>query len=280
MAGGLIRAVHPFPSALDAAAAAAVAVVAGAQIGVALRLGLGMLLVQFGIGAANDFADAAADSIAKPRKPIPAGLIGRSTVAAVCVIASTAGLTAAATVSSLALVLAIVGLADGLVYDLRLKATPLAWLPFAAGVGLLPLYAWLGARGSVATAFVGVVAMGVVAGAALALANAYVDLDRDRRSGVRSIAVFLGAQRTLVANAALLAAVQVVALATTIAGGGPLEPTLVEVGGCGLGWFGLALAGVRSDRIRPLVWEIQAVSLVVLGMAWLVALQTAGVLGA
>jgi 4-hydroxybenzoate polyprenyltransferase len=180
----------------------------------------------------------------------------------------------------LALVLAIVGLADGLVYDLRLKATPLAWLPFAAGVGLLPLYAWLGARGSVATAFVGVVAMGVVAGAALALANAYVDLDRDRRSGVRSIAVFLGAQRTLVANAALLAAVQVVALATTIAGGGPLEPTLVEVGGCGLGWFGLALAGVRSDRIRPLVWEIQAVSLVVLGMAWLVALQTAGVLGA
>jgi 4-hydroxybenzoate polyprenyltransferase len=196
------------------------------------------------------------------------------------VVASTAGLTAAATVSSWALVIAVVGLVDGLVYDLRLKATPLAWAPFSAGVGLLPLYAWIGSRGSVAAAFVGVVAIAVVAGAALALANAYADLDRDRRSGVRSIAVFLGVQRTLATNAALLAIVQVVALATTIATGGHIAPLLVEAGGCGLGWVGLALAGVRSERVRPLVWEIQAVGLVVLGTAWLAALQSAGVLGA
>ena len=264
---------------LDAGAATAIALVAGAQVGIALRLGLGMLLLQFAIGAANDFSDAATDFVAKPRKPIPAGLVGRRTVAALCVVASTSGLAAAATVSSIALGVAVVGLADGLVYDLRFKATPLAWVPFAAGVGLLPLYAWLGARGSVAWTFLGVVAMGVVAGAALALVNAYADLDRDRRSGVRSIAAFLGAKRTLIFNAALLAMCQVVALATTMAVPAPGGWMVVEAGGCVLAWFGLALAGVRGNRAGPLVWEIQAVGLVVLGTAWLAALHTAGVLG-
>jgi len=246
---------------------------------VALRLGLGMLLLQFAIGAANDFADAPADAVAKPWKPIPAGLIGRKTAALVCVVACAAGLTAAATVSAPALIVAVVGLADGLGYDLRLKATPAAWVPFAAGVGLLPLYAWLGARGSVPLAFLGVVATAVLAGAALALANAYVDFDRDRRSGVRSIAVYLGERRTLAVDAGLLAVVQIVAVATTVAGNGPVALTAVVAAGCGVGWLGLSLAWLRDDRVRPLVWEVQAVGLAIMGTAWLASLHAAGLLG-
>jgi 4-hydroxybenzoate polyprenyltransferase len=255
-----------------------VALIAGAQVGVAVRLGLGMLGLQFAIGAANDCADMASDSVAKPRKPIAAGLVSRRTAAIVCVIAAGLGLLAAASVGIWAALVGVVGLADGLLYDLRLKRTPLAWIAFAAGVGLLPLYAWWGARGSVPAALIGVVALAVLAGATLALANAYADLEGDARSGIASVATLLGARWTLSLNAALLAFVQLLAAATTVAVGGATPLLVVEAGGCGLGWLGIALAATRSHRMRPLIWEVQAVGILVLGAAWLVVLDSAGLL--
>jgi 4-hydroxybenzoate polyprenyltransferase len=255
-----------------------VALIAGASAGVAVRLGLGMLALQFAIGAANDYADAPVDLVAKTWKPIPAGLLSRGVAAVVCVAAAAVGLVAVATVGAGAFGIGVVGLADGLVYDLRLKSTPLAWMPFAAGVGLLPVYAWWGARGSVPAAFIGVMALAVVAGAVLALANAYADIEEDRRSGVRSIAVFLGRRRTLLIDAVLLAVVQLIALATTVGIAGLAPLIVVEAAGCGLSWFGLSLATFGGDGLRRLVWEVQAVGMVVLGMAWLVALSSAGLL--
>jgi 4-hydroxybenzoate polyprenyltransferase len=187
-------------------------------------------------------------------------------------------LVAAASVGIGALVIGAVGLADGLVYDLRLKSTPMAWLPFAAGVGLLPLYAWWGALGSVPGAFVGVIALSVAAGAVLALANAYADIEVDRRSGTRSVAVVLGERRTLAADAVLLGMVEVVALATMVTTAGIAPPTILAILGCGLSWFGLSLAALRTDRGRHLVWEVQAVGLVILGVSWLAVLNSAGLL--
>ena len=104
-----------------------------------------------------------------------------------------------------AFVVGAVGLADGLIYDLRLKRTALAWTAFSVGVGLLPLYAWLGARGRIPTGLLGVIALAVVAGVALSLANAYADLETDRRSGEASVATLLGPARTLWVDACLLA---------------------------------------------------------------------------
>lgn len=275
---GLIRVVHPFPSVLDAVAALTIALIAGAPAGAAVRLGLGMLALQFAIGAANDYADSVSDGLAKPGKPIPAGLVSRRAAAVACSAAAGVGLLSAATVGLGALVVGVVGLADGLVYDLRLKGTPLAPVPFAAGVGLLPLYAWWGARGSVPAAFPAVIGLAVLSGATLALANAYVDLERDGRSGVRSVATFLGARWTLSIDAGLLAVVQLIAVATTVAIGGAAPLVVAEACGCGLGWFGLGLAAVGRERVRPLVWEVQAVGILVLGVAWLAALDSAGML--
>lgn len=275
---GLIRVVHPFPSLLDAVATAAIAHVAGASADVAFRLALGMLALQFAIGSGNDVADAPADRIAKPRKPIPAGRISTGLASAVCFAASAAGLVAAASVGAGALIVGVIGLADGLLYDLRLKSTPFAWMPFAAGVGLLPLYAWWGARGSIPVAFIVVVAMATVAGAVLALANAYADIEGDGLAGTRSIAVFLGGRRTLLIDGLLLAAVQVVAVATIAMVGGLSAQGAVALAGCGLSWSGLVMARARRDSLRPLVWEMQAVGLVVLGTGWLVALNSAGLL--
>lgn len=259
-------------------AAVTIALIAGAQVGVAARLGLGMLGLQFAIGAANDLADVTSDGVAKADKPIPAGLVSRRTTVVVCVVAAALGLLSAASVGIWAALVGVVGLADGLLYDLRLKRTPLAWMAFAAGVGLLPLYAWWGARGSMPAALVGVVALAVLAGATLALANAYADLEADARSGVKSVATLLGARWTLSLNVALLGCVQLLVIATTVTIAGATPVLLVEVGGCGLGWLGVASAGVRSCRARPLVWEVQAVGILVLGVAWLVVLDSAGLL--
>jgi 4-hydroxybenzoate polyprenyltransferase len=257
-------------------AAGTVASIAGAPALVALRLGLGMLGLQFAIGAANDFADAASDGVSKPSKPIPAGLLSRPAVAGVGVAAAGLGLLAATSVGVGALVVAALGLADGLVYDLRLKGTPLAWASFAVGVGLLPLYAWWGARGTVPPAFAAVVLLAVLAGATLALANAYADIEADARSGVASVATLLGPRQTLATNAVLLAVVQLVVLATTLAVGGAALLLAGEVGGCGLGWVGIGLANVRRQWAGPLVWEVQAVGVLVLGAIWLGVLDSAG----
>ena len=243
-----------------------------------MRLGLGMLALQFAIGAANDFEDAASDAVSKPTKPIAAGLLSRRAAGAVCATAAALGLLAAATVGAGAFVVGAVGLADGLVYDFRLKGTPLAPIPFAAGVGLLPLYGWWGVRGSMPVALLGIVALAVVAGAGLALANAYADVDADGRSNTASVATLLGARRTLALNAVLLGCVQLVAMATTLVMA-PTTPLLVvEVAGCGLGWLGLGLSALRNDRARPLVWELQAIGFLVIGAPWLLVIDSAGLL--
>src|SRR5450756_873168 len=75
MLSGLVRLVHPFPSALDAAVTFALALVAGATAGRAALLGVAMLTIQFSIGAFNDVLDAPADAVAGRSKPLVDGRI-------------------------------------------------------------------------------------------------------------------------------------------------------------------------------------------------------------
>jgi 4-hydroxybenzoate polyprenyltransferase len=237
-----------------------------------------MLCLQFAIGAANDLADSPADALVKPAKPIPAGLLSRRAASTVCLAAASLGLALAASVSGALLAVAAIGLADGLLYDIRLKGTVFSWAPFAAGVGLLPVYSWVGATGTLPTAGSLVVAVAVAAGCALALANAFADLDKDRVSGVASIATVLGAGRTLALNATLLVLVNIVAGATTITVGATPFQMVVELGGALVAWLGVGLAGATSERSRHLVWEVQGLGLLALGTGWLAALDSAGFL--
>ncbi len=69
------RLVHPFPSVLDAIVTGLLAALAGGGAAVVGMLAVAMLLLQFSIGTVNDLADAAADAVAKPWKPIPAGVV-------------------------------------------------------------------------------------------------------------------------------------------------------------------------------------------------------------
>jgi 4-hydroxybenzoate polyprenyltransferase len=276
---GLVRVVHPFPSTLDGVAASSIALIAGAGWEVALRIGLAMLGVQFCIGAVNDLTDADADADAKPSKPIPSGLLSRPAVAVVASVSCLAGLLMAASVSLTLALIAVLGLGDGLVYDLKLKRTPFAWMPFAAGVGLLPVYAWWGARGSVPPILAGIACVAVLAGTALALANAYADLEGDRRTGVVSIAALLGARATLRLNLVLMLGVQVLVVVTTLAHGSWLSPALgAELAGCGLGWLSFGVVGSGTRRWRVLLWELQGVGFLLLGAGWLVSLSSSAAL--
>jgi 4-hydroxybenzoate polyprenyltransferase len=239
---------------------------------------MGMLCLQFAIGAANDLADAPTDALVKPQKPIPAGLISRNAAKAVFAVTASLGLALTASVGIAAFVVGVAGLSDGLLYDFRVKGTPFGWVPFAAGVGLLPVYAWAGATGTLPAAVPLVVALAVAAGIVLALANALADLERDRRSGVISIATVLGPARTIALNAAVLVVVDIVVGATTLAVGTAPAPAAAELGGLLLAWLGLGLAGVASERWRHLVWEVQALGILALGAGWLAAMDSAGLL--
>jgi 4-hydroxybenzoate polyprenyltransferase len=273
----LLRVVHPFPSAVDAAAAVAIALIAAAGLDVGLRLGLSMVCLQFAIGSANDYVDADADASVKPDKPIPTGLVSRPAARAVSVSMALVGLALAAGFGPMVFGVALVGLGLWLSYDLWLKGTSISWAAFALGVGLLPLYAWLGARGSVPAAIVGVVILAVIAGAALAIANAYADLDADRLSGLESVATLLGPAAALGIDAGLLALVQVIALATTVTTApGPM--LVAEAAGCALAWLGVGLAVARGRRAGVLAWELQALGILTLGAGWLAALSAAGLL--
>src|SRR4051812_33624485 len=73
--GGLIRLGHPFPSLLDGVVVAGIALIAGADPLTAVQLGVSMTALQVSIGTVNDIVDAPRARVAKPGKPIPAGVV-------------------------------------------------------------------------------------------------------------------------------------------------------------------------------------------------------------
>lgn len=248
---------------------AAVALVAGAAGPLAARLGVSMTLLQLGIGTLNDVVDAPFDTGRKPGKPIAAGLVPArgATFLAIACLGGGAGL--ALSVSGAVAVLAGAVIAIGLSYDLRLKGTAWSWLPFAVGIPILPVYGWLGATGTLDPTFLAVVPAAVLAGAALAIANSLVDVERDRAAGRSSVAAALGPRRARGVACALLAAVAlfdgaalVVADRVSPAGLGSVAAVafaaVVTVAGGGPG---------RAER----AWQATAISLGAAAIAFLLA---------
>ncbi len=266
------RLVHPFPSILDGVVVAVVATVAGASAPLALHLGLSMTLFQFAIGAGNDATDVARD-VGRADKAIAAGLVTPQFAWAIAAGCAALGLVLALLVSPLVLLIAVGGLAIGAAYDLRVKGTPFSWVPLAVGVPLLPVYAWVGAAGTLPSVFLIIVPLAAAAGAALAIANAVVDVERDNAVGASSIASVLGVVRASAVALLLQLVVAAVALGTGQVLATPTAwqiavaaSALVPVGGA---LFGV-VAAARQHGIaaRELAWEAQAVGLGLLAVAW------------
>jgi 4-hydroxybenzoate polyprenyltransferase len=266
---GLVRLTHPFPCLLDGLVVGAVAVVAGADILTAVRLGVSMTALQVSIGALNDIVDAPRDRGRKPGKPIPAGLVSREVAWAVAVACALLGLLLAGPSGVPTIGLAVVVLAIGYAYDLGFKGTAWSWVPFAVGIPLLPVYGWLGARGGVPASFAILLPVAVIAGAALAIANALVDLERDRAAGVESVATRLGPERAWAIQAGLLAVVVVLALTTLVAASAGSVATVGAVAAGTVIAYGVAGGRGADSAGRERAWEIEAVGVALLATAWL-----------
>jgi 4-hydroxybenzoate polyprenyltransferase len=238
-------------------------------MGDALRLGVAMTLLQAGIGTVNDLADAAADATGKPAKPIPSGLVPRGLAVAIAVGALAVGLALSAASGWGTAAIGLAGAGVGLAYDLRLKGTAWSWLPFAVGLPLLPVYAWYGATGTLPAAFAVLLPAAVAAGAALAIGNARADLERDGAAGVASVATALGSFGSWAVQAALFAAIGVVAAASLVARGAPLG----QVGLVALASLIPVVATLLSRDLSPAgrerAWEAEAVGVAILAVAWL-----------
>lgn len=244
------------------------AVLAGAASDVALRTGLAMTVVQFGIGALNDVVDAPRDAGRKPGKPIPAGAVDARAGRLLVVAAFALGLLLAASVRPLLAALTVVVIGIGLAYDLSAKGTMWSWLPFAVGIPILPVYGWVAATGGLDRDLAIVIPCAVVAGGALAIGNALVDVERDRDAGISSVAIALGPSRAAVVAAIGLALVTATAIGTAVAAGTPAPATLV-LGGAGVAAVVAASAGGRgTPRSRESAWRLEGIALGVLALTW------------
>ena len=246
-----------------------IALLAGGGPAVAVRLAVSMLGLQAAIGALNDVVDAPRDAGLKPGKPIPAGRMSRRQGSAVAALAAASGLVLAAPSGAATLLLASTILAIGGLYDLRLKGTPWSWVPFATGIPLLPVFAWLGTGAPLPVAFLAVVPAGALAGAGLAIGNALVDVERDRAAGVTSIAAHLGPRVAWRVMTALFVAVCLVAVVTVAATAAPLAGVAASALASAV-----VLAGcLRSRSVNPAGrergWRLQAGGVALLAAAWL-----------
>ena len=151
-----------------------------------------------------------------------------------------------------------------------------SWLPFAVGIPLLPVYGWLGAVGTLPGSFALLIPAAVLAGAALAVANARADYERDVAAGAPSVATALGLRRSWTVHAALLGTVLVVAVVTLAAADvSERRPRRSVRRG--------RARDVRDGRepsgrsgVRERAWELEAIGVGVLAAAWVAGVAAAG----
>jgi 4-hydroxybenzoate polyprenyltransferase len=279
-AGGRAKAalflLHPGPSLLVTAVtvgAAAIALRAAPPPSLALRLALLMLPAQLAIGAANDLADARADRVAKPHKPLARDAVSVGfawAVVAVCVVIS---LGTAATFGPPVLGATAVGLGAGLAYDAGLKRGPLSWLPWWVAFTALPICADT-AAGRFTRTLWWTVPLTAVLALSLHCANALPDLAGDRATGTTSLPARLGERRTrtIAVSGMLVTAALTAALARPLHQSGPWLP---------IAWACVAVsafAATTVPAVRRAPFPALALAAAALAIAWLAALPAVAAL--
>jgi 4-hydroxybenzoate polyprenyltransferase len=227
-----------------------------------------MLGVHTFIGATNDYIDRDRDA-GRPEKPLARGQLPPRAALLMAAAGLTAGLTAAAQVSRLTLVLAALGALVGFAYNVWMKRTALSWLPFAVGVSIIPAFAWSTVSSVLPAPILTLSLVALPGGAALALQNSLADRALDAERGMRSAAVRLGETRALgalvVLHAVTFAALLLTAPSST-------SPLLLSAAGLLL-VAGTAGSATPSRWTRQRAWEICAAALALAALS--VALATA-----
>jgi 4-hydroxybenzoate polyprenyltransferase len=275
IARGYLVLPHAMPVVVVMIATAAFALIAAdgwPGIGPMARLLGAMLGGQLAIGAVNELVDAELDAVAKPGKPIPAGLVSRRGAGAMV-----GGGLAMMTVLGLTFghgpfLLLIVGTGAGIAYSLWFKRTIWSWLPYLVALPLLPIWVWA-ALGEVEAGLVAIYPIGAAAVIAIQIAQSLPDVEADRATGVRTLAVTLGSRtaRRTCWGAMLLAAALASALAPWLSD----HPARVWVAtAVVVGLVGLNVVIRLHDERRGVLacFPCIAAAAVVLGIGWTAAL--------
>jgi len=198
---------------------------------------------------------------------------GRRTAIGYAIAAGVSGLVLSAVLGPLAAAIAAGGFAIGLLYDARLSRTPWSWLPFAIGLPLVPAFGWAAARGELPAAFPELIALGTLAGAALAIANGLADLDADATVGGGGLAFRLGRRASFPLLVVLQTSLVLLAIGAVLDGRrspSSIAPLAVAVPVIVLG---VVASRATSAAARERGWEAQAVGVALLAIAWLIASQ-------
>ena len=261
---------HPGPSLLVTVVFVALAGLAGRAVPDPTRIvqlvGT-MLPIQLSIGVINDVVDLPADTVAQPYKPLVRGVLRRSTAAWIGVILAAIGLASAATINVATLGLGAAALAAGLAYDLGLRRTVLSWVPWWAGMAVLPFASYASA-GPIPSRLLVLIPLSALIAVGLHIANALPDIDTDRAAGVHSLPVVIGARTARWAGPAGVAAAGV--LAAVLAGPLGQAGVLFFAGIAVLGVAVLAVIAARASRPFPIL----AIATAVFAITWLGSLPT------
>ncbi|MFJ6888066.1 UbiA family prenyltransferase [Streptomyces californicus] len=248
---GLALACHPGPALAVTALACALAVGAGLGGPRAALVTAAVLTGQLSVGWCNDAYDARRDARAGRRgKPASDGTVRTGAVWAAAGIALALCVPLSLACGGLAGAVHLAAVAVAWLYNLRLKATALSWLPYVSGFGLLPAAVTLTLPGQPWPRW-WTVAAGALLGLAAHLADTLPDIAADRAAGVTGLPHRLGAAGTrLLLPLPLLAAAAVLAfgpLGPVGAGGGAAlvlaGATAVAGPVCGRRWRKAALGG-------------------------------------
>ena len=232
---------------------------------------LGALGGQLAVGALNEWCDREADAVAKPWKPIPAGLVPASHALAIAAGGIVLMIVAGWLLGPVELLVLTLANGCGLVYNLGVKRTPLSWLPYLVALPLVPIWAWL-VMDRFQPRLLWLYPIGALFIVAIHLAQVLPDIAGDRRQGEHGLAVVLGERWTpVVLWTAALGATALVGAGAALYGRQPTAGIIAAgVTGSSL-LVALALYRRNPARIRPHLFELMTTCAVVLGCGWALA---------
>ena len=256
-------------------ATAAFAVVAAGGwpgLGPLARLLAAMFGGQLAVGAVNELVDADLDAAAKPDKPIPSGLVSRRGAWTVTLFGLIVMLIFSMTFGIASLVLCAAGTAVGIAYSFWFKRSIWSWIPYLIALPLLPIWVWI-SLSRVDPGLFAIYPIGAAAVIAVQIAQSLPDLDADRSSGVRTLAVALGPRRAHIACWLTMSAAAV--LAASLAPWLTRHSGRVMIGAAAAVLLILANALVWRRRVRTgalACFPLMGLAAAALGVGWAASL--------
>lgn len=195
-----LRATHFVPSIVVTTMATALAYGAGQRSSLLLFIPA-VLFGQFCIGWTNDYLDRSRDRKAgRQEKPIVSGAVSASTVRMLAVISLAAALAFSLLYNDAATVVYVIALASALLYNFKLKNSPLSVASYMVSFGLLPYFVSFGSQPPFMPNVWIVIAL-LFWAVGIHIQNVIPDFEHDKKTGVNGMV-----NRLSLMNATLLSA--------------------------------------------------------------------------